>query len=108
MESEYTYSLTETAENDYDRILDYIVNELLNPGAAASLSDALEKKLDDLCSAPYSGVEVNNPFLISSDIRKIFVKNLIVYYIVDKANNDISVIRIGHSLQDQNRLLSEI
>lgn len=108
MESDYRYSLTEIAQDDFSRIIDYIVNTLLNPAAASSLADKIEDTLENLCRTPFTGTEVHNPFLTTDNVRKILVKNYILYYVVDPDSKEIIVIRIGHFLQDQDKLLSEI
>ena len=106
MASDYQYELTETASQDLDHIISYIVEDLLNRSAATSLVEALRIELDMLCHEPSAGVPVENRYLLRNDVRKVFVKNFVIYYIPDKDVQKIIVIRIGHKLQNQDRLLS--
>lgn len=108
MASDYRYELTEVASQDLDRIVAYILRQLCSPTAAASLLDALTDTLETLCGQPDMGTPVRNKYVRRSGVRKLFVKNLIVYYFPDHGAKKIVVIRIGHSLQDQTRLLKEI
>ncbi len=108
MASDYQYELTDIALQDIDHIVAYIVRQLFNPAAVASLTDALTEKLEMLCGQPDMGTPVRNKYVMRDDIRKLFIKNLVVYYFPDHEAQKIIVIRIGHSLQDQLRLLKEI
>ncbi len=105
MESDYSYELTLVATLDYEDIMSYITDELCNPIAAADLADDMEEKLDELCTTPYMGALVGNPALLRQDIRFITVKHYIIYYILNANRQKIVVIRIGHFLQDQEKLL---
>ena len=77
----FTWLLTEIAEADVDDILDYIANTLVNPNAATAFADELEERLEEVCKAPKTGRLVENEFLKMEDVRRILVKNYIVYYI---------------------------
>lgn len=83
MASDYRYELTETASQDLDHIISYIVEDLLNPHATTSLVETLTDTLEMLCQEPDAGTPVENRYLLRRDVRKVFVKNLIVYYIFD-------------------------
>ena len=61
--------------------------------------------MDNLCKFPNIGSRLNNRYLKRNDICKVTVKNYIVYYFVEKSKNMIVVVRIGHSLQNQDDLL---
>ena len=42
------------------------------------------------------------------DIRKLNVKNYIIFYKIDKQNNITYVVRIGHSFMDWEKFLKDV
>jgi len=101
----FSYYLTNRVQNDLNNIVKYIDRELCNRDAAISFIQYFEKEMDNLCKFPNIGSRLNNRYLKRNDICKVTVKNYIVYYFVEKSKNMIVVVRIGHSLQNQDDLL---
>lgn len=101
----FSYYLTNRAQNDLTNIVEYIDRELCNNDAAISFIQHFEKEMENLCKFPNIGLRLNNIYLKRNDICKVTVKNYIVYYFVEKRKNMIVVVRIGHSLQNQDNLL---
>lgn len=108
MASEFTYQLTDTAQEDFDHLIEYMVVELCNPQAATAFADDVESALENLCMFPLKGPLVDNPYLAVKDVRLLVVRQYSIYYLADEEEKIITVIRIGHSLQDQDRLLKEV
>ena len=104
----FTWLLTEIAEADVDDILDYIANTLVNPDAATAFADELEEKLNEVCKAPKAGRLVENEFLKMQDVRRILVKNYIVYYVIDTEPKHIVVIRVVYGRRDQDKILKDL
>ncbi|MEE3393197.1 MAG: hypothetical protein VZR23_05865 [Lachnospiraceae bacterium] len=84
MESEYTYLLTETAENYLDRILDYIVYQLLNP-SAAKIWQMNQRDVLTIgeCKARRQSLIFRLFFILSTDPEKEIQRNKSLYYIDD-------------------------
>ena len=101
----FSYYLTDCSQNDLTNIVEYIDRELCNRDAAISFIQHFEKEMENLCKFPNIGSRLNNIYLKRNDICKVTVKNYIVYYFVEKRKNMIVVVRIGHSLQNQDNLL---
>lgn len=108
MGSEYSYWLTDIAQDDFDNIIGYIVIKLSSPQAASSFADEMEGAMDELCRIPLKGSPVENPFLLHKGVRSIAVKQYIIYYLPDDEEKKIIILRISHSLQDQDRILRNI
>ncbi len=100
----YRYILTENANADVEEILEYIATELANPDAATAFVDAMDEKLETVCQAPKMGRAVENQYYKRTDIRRILVKNYIVYYLIDEDKNLIVVLRVIFEKRDQNRI----
>ena len=100
----YRYVLTENANADVEEILEYMTTELANPDAAAAFVDAMDEKLEEVCRAPKIGRLVENPYFKRTDVRKILVKDYIVYYLIDEDKNQIVVLRTIFEKRDQNRI----
>lgn len=108
MPDNYTYRLSESAQEDLNETYDYIFYDLANPDAADSFLDAFEDQIDNICRSPESGFPVNNEFLVRNDVRMFFVKNYTVYYIPDKDKQVILVSRLVYGGMDQNKILRTI
>lgn len=108
MESKCTYQLTYIAQEDFENMIRYMVEKLCNLQAAAAFADAVEDGLDNLCKFPSKGHIVENPYLSVGNVRMLVVRQYILYYLVDEEERVITVLRIGHSLQDQDKLLGKV
>ena len=104
----FHYVFTESAESDLDEALDYIANELMNPEAASAFADELSEKLDEICKTPKAGRPIHNPYIQRDDIRRILVKNYILYYLEDEDTETIVVLRIVYSRRDQDKILENL
>ena len=109
MESKkYSYIFTKSAEADIEGIIEYMAEELTNPIAAGKFIDELEAKLDDTCKSPGIGRLVENEYLKRDDVRRFLVGNYIAYYIADKNNHTIVLLRIVYGKRDQKQILRDI
>ncbi len=104
----FSYRLTSDAESDIDEIFSYITNDLSNPEAAASFADELVRHIRTLCHSPKIGTPVINDYLLRDDIRKIFVRNYIVYYGIDEESQNIIILRVVYSKRNQNLILADL
>ena len=104
----YSYILTEIAEADVEDAFDYISNKLLNPEAASAFADELENILEEICRTPKSGRPVSNPYLKRNDIRRVLIKNYIVYYLIDESGAKIVVLRVVYNRRDQDKILKSV
>jgi len=92
--SRYAYKFAPRAESDLDNTLKYIEEELHNPKAAQDLVIELFEKIDIVREFPLSGVALDNEFISDQTLRRIFVRNYVVFYKPDDATKTIIIIRM--------------
>lgn len=110
MEFKYSYKFTEKAEKDLDEILAYIREELFNPSAASAFLQKVFENIDNIRNFPFSGMIVENDFLLNKEIRRIVVNNYIMYYLTNEKTREITIIRIVYgkrNLEDIYRAITE-
>ncbi|MBE5969971.1 MAG: type II toxin-antitoxin system RelE/ParE family toxin [Lachnospiraceae bacterium] len=104
----YDFEMTDAAYEDLDQIINYISYVLLNPYAAGSFLDLLEKKIGDICKLPKSGEKISNIFIDNKSVRKILVNNYIIYYLEDSHYKKIIILRIVYSKRNQDEIIEEL
>ena len=108
MASEFGYRLTEKAEADLDGIVSYIAVQLGNPQAAANFLDQLQAAIQEACSFPESGALVINGFLPCKTVRKKLVGSYILYYLPEKQEKMLYILRILYGSRNLEEILSEM
>ena len=108
MTSDYTFQFTEKALSDLDEITDYLVNTLGQRHAAQRLIDEMDQEIHMICRYPESGTPVVNEFIRRTDIRRLVIENYLLYYIADKENQRILVLRIVYGRKDLEEIMREM
>ena len=108
MASKFSLSMTETAVNDLDDILEYIANTLANPLAVKNLYDELSEAFQSVVVFPDAGAPVNNPTVLLNGVRKLFVKNYTVYYLPDYECEKVHILRIVYSHRDTDEIIRNL
>ena len=98
MENNYSLVIYPTAAKDIENICHYLSIELSNPTAAKNLLDELYSSFERVLLFPKMYPVIDNEFISEKSIRKIVVKNYIVFYTI--AENEIQVIRVLHGRSD--------
>lgn len=101
----FKLTITEAANQDMDKILSYILNNLCNPKAAIDLANDIEAKYDEVCLHPYMFEESRDKILKSKGYRRIPVQNYVILYKVDKKNKVIYITRIFYCGQNYREYL---
>ncbi len=101
----YRIVITEPAENDVNRIADYIALELRMPSAAENMITKISNSISTLEQTPKRYALVKDKRLATLGIRKLIVDNYIVFFIVSEANYSIVIVRILYSKRNWNDLL---
>ena len=83
----YEVRLMNRALQDLDDIYAYIAGNLLESGVATEMVDALESEILSLEYLPYRCSERRTGSFANSGYRQLIVKNYIVIYRIDEANN---------------------
>ena len=80
----YTVKLYSRASRDLDGIYSYIAHNLLAPGTAAAMVDALEEAIYSLEELPERGSVRQTGIYARQGYRQLFVKNYVIIYKVLK------------------------
>lgn len=94
----YEYQITDVAQEEIDKAINYIINNLSNQKAASNLLNELEKKLINICEFPMSYPDCSYYYIQDKNIRHAIINNyVLVFKICDKK---IIVLRFKHSKQN--------
>ena len=101
MDKEYEVKVTRQALEQMREIIHYISYDLMAPLAAENLLNGLKAAITKLEVMPkrYSLIE-EEPWR-SEGVRKIVVKNFLVYYWIDDERNKVQVTAVIYSKRDQ-------
>ena len=104
----YNLIIADEAHNELDRIVDYLVNNLANPSAAASLLDKVADCYDTIAENPFMYQVCENISTKDREYRKVVIKNdYIMIYRADKAADTVCVLHIIYGRRDYNFLRRE-
>ena len=96
----YTLDITDAAEQDLDRITDYLGVTLANPQAALTLLDEVEKINAELVSNPSIYPLCAAANLADLGYHKANAKSYIVVFEIDSGTNTVRILRIFHSSEN--------
>lgn len=97
----YEVKITLQAQNQMEEIVDYISHELCAPDAANNLLDNLEENIMALAEFPERYQLIDEEPWGTEGIRKIVVKNFLVYYWIDKDKKKVQVTAVIYAKGDQ-------
>ena len=103
----YIVEISETAEQDLENIILYLRNELSGDVIADKYKILFKQKLKDLENVAESMPIISEELTGFNNIRKVNVRNYIIFYIVNEENTKASVLRIGHAFMDWEKYLKD-
>ena len=103
----YIVEISETAEQDLENIISYLRYNLSGDIIADKYKILFKQELKDLENTAGSMPILSEDLTGYKDIRKINVRNYIVFYIVDEENSKALVLRIGHAFMDWEKYLKD-
>ena len=103
--SNYTLKFTPKAEEDLDEIYDYMATKLFAETAAESLMDKIENAFMRLEEYPFSCSFVFDGPLKSRGYRKLIVDNYIAFYLVNKSEKQVIIMRVLYGASDYKNVL---
>lgn len=101
----YIVELSETANQDLNNIISYLRYTLSGDIIADKYKILFKQALIDLENVAESMPILNEELTGHKDIRKINVRNYIIFYIVDEEKSKAFVVRIGHAFMDWEKYL---
>ena len=104
----YIVEISKTAKQDLDDIISYIKYDLAGDIIADKYKILFKQKIKKLEDIAGSMSILDEELTGHKNIRKINVRNYIVFYIVDEGKNKAFVVRIGHSFMNWEKFLKDI
>lgn len=101
----YIVELSETANQDLNNIISYLRYTLSGDIIADKYKILFKQALIDLEDVAGSMPILSEELTGHKDIRKINVRNYIIFYIVDEEKSKAFVVRIGHAFMDWEKYL---
>lgn len=103
----YVIEISETAEQDLKNIISYLRFSLAGDIIADKYKILFKQKLKDLENIAGSMPILSENLTGHKNIRKINVRNYIIFYIVDDEYSKVLVLRIGHAFMDWEKYLKD-
>ena len=103
----YIVEISETAEQDLENIISYLRYNLSGDIIADKYKLLFKQELKDLENIAGSMPILDENLTGHKNIRKINVRNYIVFYIVDEENSEALILRIGHAFMDWEKYLKD-
>ncbi len=107
MESKYTLNIYPRAQIDMENIFKYIAVNLNNSTAANDLIDEFQRNLLLVCDNPQMCPVVDNMFLKDKAIRKLVIRNYIIFYRANRVKQEVQVVRVLYGRVNYFDLLDE-
>lgn len=103
----YIVELSETAEQDLENIISYLKYELAGDIIADKYKMLFKQKLKDLENVAGNMTILDERLTGHKNIRKINVRNYIIFYVIDEEKSKAIVVRIGHAFMDWEKYLKD-
>lgn len=108
MPENYAVKITPQAQEQLREIVHYIRFTLQSPGTAVKMLDTLESEIASLAQFPNRMPLTDEEPWRSQGIRKMSVKNYLVYFWVDEAAKKVQIIGVIYGRRDQRHSLSNL
>ena len=103
----YIVEISENAKQDLENIISYLRHSLAGDIIADKYKILFKQGLKDLEDIAGSMSILDEKLTGHKNIRKVNVKNYIMFYIVDEKNSKALVLRIGHAFMDWEKYLKD-
>ena len=94
MSEKYDVKLSIKAKDDLKRIVLYIKNELNEPSIANKYANMIRNEIKTLEYSPQKFAIIDDDAIKDLNIRKLIIKNYIVFYRVNENKNIVNIERI--------------
>lgn len=103
----YIVKVSKTAEQDLENILKYLKHNLTEDIIADKYKLLFKQKLKNLEDIAGSMPILNEELTGYNNIRKVNVRNYVIFYVVDEENSKALVLRIGHTFMNWEKYLKD-
>ena len=108
MAAQYEVRITEPAERQMREIIRYIADVLQERATAAQMLELLEREILSLSQLPNRFALTPEEPWRSAGVRRMPVKNYLVYFQVDEANTCVYILAVFYARRDQKNALAEL
>ncbi len=103
----YRVEISEVAEQDLENIISYLRYNLAGDIIADKYKILFKQELKELQNVAGNMPILDEKLTGHKGVRKISVRNYIIFYIVDEENSKAFVLRIGHAFMDWEKYLKD-
>lgn len=103
----YIVEISETAEKDLENIISYLRYTLAGDIIADKYKILFKQGLKDLENVAGIMPILGEKLTGHKNIRKINIRNYIIFYVVNEELNKVFVVRIGHAFMDWEKYLKD-
>ena len=103
----YVVEVSKTAEQDLENIISYLRYDLAGDIIADKYKMLFKQKLSDLENLAGSMPVLDKNLTGHKNIRKLNVRNYILFYVIDEEKSKAIVVRIGHAFMDWEKYLKD-
>ena len=103
----YLVEISQTAEKDLENIISYLRHNLAGDIIADKYKILFKQELKKLEYVAGSMPILDEELTGQKNIRKVNVRNYIIFYIVEEENSKVFVVRIGHAFMDWEKYLKD-
>lgn len=103
----YIVEVSETVEKDLENILKYLRYNLVGDIIADKYKLLFKQELKNLEDIAGSMPILSQELTGYNNIRKVNVRNYVIFYITDEENSKAFVLRIGHAFMDWEKYLKD-
>ena len=108
MDLKFDYIFTETAERNLDNIITYIEEDLHNPTASENFYNKVFELIDKITIAPTSFAKIDNEFIKSNNVRKVFIDNYVLYYTFEQETQTIKILALSYAKRNLDEILKNL
>ncbi len=103
----YIVEISETAKKDLENILKYLRYNLAGDIIADKYKLLFKQELKNLEDIAGSIPILSQELTGYNNIRKVNVRNYVIFYITDEENSKVFVLRIGHTFMNWEKYLKD-
>ena len=103
----YLVEISKTATQDIENIIFYLRYNLSGDIIADKYKILFKQELKNLENVAGSISILDESLTGHKNIRKVNVRNYVIFYIIDEENSKVRVVRIGHMFMDWEKYLKD-
>lgn len=101
----YRIEIENAAERDMYYIFSYITETLKEPASALQIYKSIKEQIGKLSTIPARNRMVDDQPCASIGVRRLFVENYVVFYVIDETALTIHVIRVLYNRREWQSIL---